>query len=52
MGIVGQRRWLIGANALMLAVLAYTLGLERSSGAFANDKTARAAAPRTAPSAS
>ena len=43
MGIVGQRRWLIGANALMLAVLAYTLGLERSSGAFANDKTARAA---------
>ena len=43
MGIVGQRRWLMGAGALMLAVLAYTLGLERLSGAFADDKTARAA---------
>src|SRR4051812_34544082 len=43
MGIVGQRRWLMGAGALMLAVLAYTLGLERLSGAFVNDKTARAA---------
>ena len=52
MWIFIQRRWLLGAGALMLAVLAFAPGLERLSGAFANDKTARAPAPRIALSAS
>ena len=43
MGIFIQRRWVLGAGVLCLAVLAFALGLKRSSGAFANDATARAA---------
>ena len=38
-----QRRWLMGAGAVVLAVLAFAPGLERLSGVFANDETARGA---------
>lgn len=47
MGIVGRRRWLKGAGALVLAVLAYALGSGRLSVAFANGETARAAGVET-----
>ena len=43
MWILIQRQWVLSAGALMLAGLAFAPGLERSSGAFANDKTAREA---------
>ena len=52
MWIFIRRQWLMVAGAFMLAGLAVAPGFERSSGTFANDKTARALAPRFARSAS
>jgi Protein of unknown function (DUF1553)/Protein of unknown function (DUF1549)/Planctomycete cytochrome C len=43
MWILIQRQWALGAGAFVLACLAFVLGLERSSGAFANDETSRGA---------
>ena len=43
MWIFSQRQWLTGAVALLLAAWSFALGLGRSSGALADDTTARAA---------
>ncbi len=43
MGISLRRRWLVGAGAPLLAILALAPGRERSGGAFGDDRPARAA---------
>ena len=42
MWIFSHRQWLTGAVALLLAAGSFALGVERSSGALADDTTARA----------
>jgi hypothetical protein len=42
MWIFSQRQWLTGASALLLAAVSLALGVERLSGALADDTTSRA----------